>query len=155
LGLDLKTGLLINLSDVARKYFGLIGERAERIQSTCKLNPYRLDEKLSVNNRNVVKYSAIHSMLESEIWETIESNKIPKHPCYALGVSRASCAICIFSSNKEIAIAYNHAPEIVKKYIQAEEKISHSFRYKGATKSNAEQRQSVRQILESQGIEIK
>lgn len=83
------------------------------------------------------------------MWAIIDQNNIPKHPCYSWGVSRASCAICIFSSNKEILLAAKHAPEIVAKYVEAESKIKHSFRYMPATKSRPEQKLTIADILKA------
>ena len=125
----------------------LVGERREESSQRAKLEAWRPDEKNSKAGREVVKFSPILDLKESEVWEIIEKNNIPKHPCYGWGVSRASCAICIFSSNHEIALAAKHAPEIVAKYIEAETKIKHTFRYKPATKTRAEQRQTIAQIL--------
>lgn len=130
----------------------LIGERREESANRAKLEAIRPDEKNSKNGRNVVKYSPILDMLEVDVWEVITAAGMPKHPCYDLGVSRASCAICIFSSKKEIAIAAKHAPDIVEKYMDAEASIQHSFRYKPATKKRGEVRESVKDILAEQGI---
>ncbi len=125
----------------------LIGERREESSQRAKLEAWRPDEQNSKSGREVVKYSPILDLTEAEVWKVIDDNKIPKHPCYSWGVSRASCAICIFSSNKEIALAAKHAPEIVAKYIEAEKKIKHTFRYKPATKKREEQKLTIESIL--------
>jgi len=132
----------------------LIGERREESSQRAKLEAYRPDLKNSKAGRNIVKYSPILDLLENEVWEIINKNNIPKHPCYQLGVSRASCAICIFSSDKEIAIAANHAPHIVKRLIDAENKIQHSYKYKPATKKRGAIKESINDILIKQGINI-
>lgn len=125
----------------------LIGERREESNQRAKLEAWRPDETNSKPGREVVKFSPILDLTERQVWDIIEKNKIPKHPCYEWGVSRASCAICIFSSNKEIALAAKHAPEIVAKYVEAESKIKHTFRYKPATKTRPEQKLTIAQIL--------
>jgi hypothetical protein len=51
-------------------------------------------------------------------------------------------------------LAAQHAPEIVAKYIEAEKKIQHTFRYKPATKTRAEQKLTIAKILEDLGIKI-
>lgn len=134
----------------------MIGERAEESTKRAQLEAWRPDAKNTLKNgtRNVVKYSPILDMPEREVWDIINSNAIPTHPCYLWGVSRASCAICIFSSNKEIAIAAEHAPDIVKKYIDAEKSISTTFRYKRATKTRPEMKISIEDILESEGVDV-
>ena len=125
----------------------LIGERREESSQRAKLEAWRPDLDNSIEARRVVKFSPILDLTEKQVWQIIEKNNIPKHPCYGWGVSRASCAICIFSSNHEIALAARHAPEIVARYVEAEKKIQHTFRYKPATKTRAEQRVTVAQIL--------
>jgi len=134
----------------------MIGERTEESAKRAALAQWRPDSENTRKDgsRNVVKFSPILDMKESEVWAIINYNAIPVHPCYSWGVSRASCAICIFSSNKEIALAAKHAPEIVQKYIQAEHQISTSFRYKPATKTRPEMRISIQDILESEGVNV-
>lgn len=125
----------------------LIGERREESTQRSKLMPYRPDEKNSINGRRVVKFSPILDYREEQVWAIINYRKIPTHPCYSWGVSRASCAICIFSSEREIKIAHERAPKIVERYMDAEAKIDHSFRYKPATKNRQAIRTTIADIL--------
>lgn len=153
----LKTG---PIDKYARKLKGnvlvMIGERAEESTKRAQLESWRPDAKNTKKDgsRVVVKYSPILEMLETQVWSMIKESGAPVHPCYSWGVSRASCAICIFSSDKEIAIAAERAPEIVRDYILAEEKISTSFKYKKATKTKPEQRISIIDILEKEGVDV-
>ncbi len=130
----------------------LIGERREESSNRAKLEAVRPDVKNSKKGRTVVKYSPILDLTEKQVWELMKSENIPVHPCYDLGVKRASCAICIFSSKEDIAIAAKHAPHIVKKYIEAERKIDHTFRYKPATKKRGAIKQTIEDILKEQNI---
>mgnify|MGYP003629510929 CR=1 FL=1 len=134
----------------------MIGERAQESRQRAALESWRPDDKntLKDGSRNVVKFSPILDMPETEVWNLINANAIPTHPCYSWGVSRASCAICIFSSNKEIALAAEKAPGIVKKYILAEESLSTTFKYKPATKTRPEMKISLSDILESEGVDL-
>ena len=131
------------------KILNLMGERAEESRQRAALTQVRFDEKLSTGSREVWNCSPIHSYTETQVWDVIHANKIPVHPCYGWGVKRASCAICIFSSNEDIRIAAQHAPEIVAQYIEAEAKIQHTFRYKAATKKNPERKETIASILAS------
>lgn len=148
----LKTG---PLDKFARKFKGkvliLIGERAEESPKRAKLEAWRPQPLMSVNGREVVKFSPILKMKKEEVWAQINFHQIPVHPCYSWGVSRASCAICIFSSNKEIRIASEKDPEIVRKYMEAEAKINHTFRYK-KTKKQGEVKETVKDILSGSSI---
>lgn len=129
----------------------LLGERREESPKRAVLNEYRPDLENTIEGRYVVKFSPILDLSVSEVWKIISDNKLPVHPCYGWGVSRASCAICIFSSAKEIVLAKKHAPEIVEKYMETEKQISHSFKYKPATKKRAEEKLTIRDILEKEG----
>jgi 3'-phosphoadenosine 5'-phosphosulfate sulfotransferase (PAPS reductase)/FAD synthetase len=125
----------------------VLGERREESSQRAKLEEYRPDEKMSVNGRRIVKFSPILDMRVNQVWDVIEYYEIPKHPCYSWGVSRASCAICIFSSNEEIKIAYDKDPKIVEAYMEAESKIEHTFKYRAATKRRGEVKERISDIL--------
>lgn len=163
---SLKTGPIDKYARALRgNVLIMIGERWEEGETAdgkknasgrSELEFWRPDHKLDLKNgeRKVVKCSPILPMREPEVWAAIEASGAPVHPCYSWGVKRASCAICIFSSDKEIRIAAEKDPEIVKAYIEAEGKISTSFRYKKATKTKPEQRISIADILEKEGFDV-
>lgn len=131
----------------------LIGERHEESPKREKLIAWRPNADMSKSGRNVVVCSPILELLEDEVWKIIGDLGIPEHPCYKkFGVSRASCAICIFSKDFEIKAAAKYAPEVVAKYLWAEKQIKHTFRYKKATKSTPEIKQTVQMILDDQGV---
>lgn len=126
----------------------LIGERREESPKRAKLEAYRPHAKLSVKGRHVVEYSPILDMSETQVWEEVKASGMPIHPCYTkFGVKRASCAICIFSSDSDIKQAAIHAPEIVSRYLAVEKKLNHTFRYKPATRTREAQRETIAQIL--------
>jgi len=128
----------------------LCGERAE--ESTRRARKHVFNEKVYKRKGTMmIKASPIVDWTEGKVWAENNFYEMPKHPCYALGVSRASCAICIYSSKKEIAIAAQHNPKLVNRYLEAEKQINHKFRYDSSKK----QSQSIQDILEEQGIELK
>ena len=88
----------------------LIGERAEESSNRAKLKAWRPMEKLSKKGRTVVNVSPILQASEGQVWRLISKIGAPVHPCYNWGVKRASCAICIFSSDQDIEVAMDHAP---------------------------------------------
>lgn len=129
------------------RILNLIGERAEESRQRAALEPVRFDKKLSVAGRTVYNCSPILELSTSDVWKIVHEAKIPVHPCYSWGVTRASCAICIFSSDKDIAVAAKYAPEIVAQYVEAEAKVQHTFRYRPATKTREAQKTTISQIL--------
>lgn len=132
------------------KVLVLVGERAEESAQRAALEAIRPDEDNSKPGRTVIKFSPLLEMSEREVWSIINTNMIPVHPCYSQGFSRASCAICVFSTDKEIALAAKHQPEIVAEYIKAERKISHTFKYKPATKTREAIKETIYDILKKQ-----
>jgi len=136
----------------------LIGERARESTQRSGLEAIRPVKKensdgttrKSRNNNTITKFSPILEYTEREVWAVIRAKKIPEHPCYGWGFTRASCAICIFSGNDEIVLAAKYQPEIVADYIIAESKISHTFKYIPATKKKEAQTQTIAQILDKE-----
>lgn len=134
-------------NNLSGRILNLMGERAEESAQRAKLEKIRFDEKLSAAGREVWNLSAIHELTESQVWEIIHARGIPVHPCYSWGVKRASCAICIFSSNTDIRLAAKHAPEIAAAYVEAEAKIKHTFRFKPATSKRGELKETIATII--------
>ncbi len=130
----LKTGPISNhIRTLKGRILSLLGERREESRQRAKLEAIRPNVNLSKAGREVYNVSPILDMVESEIWDSVKKCGAEIHPCYSWGVSRASCAICIFSSDKDIKIAQAHEPELVQRYIDAEASIEHSFRYNKKT----------------------
>lgn len=138
----------------------LIGERGEesREREEMMINGehWRSITKLNLKDgsRKVVHCSPLLDMKETEVWEIIEASGSPIHPVYSWGVSRASCAICVFSKHKEMKIAAERAPHIVAAWIEAESKISTSFIYAAATKKKPAHQVSISDILEKEGFDV-
>lgn len=121
----------------------LIGERAEEsIKRACK--DVWSKKHFPQLGKTLVKCSPIYDWSIEKVWSCNEFHDMPKHPIYALGVSRASCGICIYSRKCEIAIAAKHNPQLVNRYLNAEKKIKHTFKPK----------QSIADILIEQGIQL-
>jgi len=156
---SLKTGPLQKLlTPMTGNILQLIGERkAESTKRAAKLTRsgyihYNKAASAPSKGREVYNCHPIMDMSDKEVWDIINEVGMPKHPAYSWGVSRASCAICIYSSPEEIKIAAEKAPHIVKRYMEAEAKIKHTFNYKPATKKKAAQTETVKEILEKQGV---
>jgi len=58
----------------------LLGERREESSQRSKLTDWRPNEKLSKAGRNVVDFSPILDLKESEVWAQIKESKAPVHP---------------------------------------------------------------------------
>jgi 3'-phosphoadenosine 5'-phosphosulfate sulfotransferase (PAPS reductase)/FAD synthetase len=129
----------------------LIGERREESGQREKLKAWRPLKK--TKTKEVINCSPILDVLENDIWTINKESKAPIHPCYKF-VDRASCGICIFSSDKDILNAAKFAPQLVADYIRAEKTISHTFRYKAPTKKRGAIKETIFQILEKQNFKV-
>lgn len=65
-----------------------------------------------------------------EVWARIEAAGTRYHAAYDLGMSRLSCAFCVFASNRDLLIAAENNPELFQEYLRVEAKIGHSFKNK-------------------------
>lgn len=109
----------------------VIGERfdesAKRFAMAKSNNIFRKNDKTS-KKLNVFDWSLIHHISLDEVWTILEKEQIPTHKCYSWGVSRASCAICIYSDFNEILICADKAPDIAARMIYFERALDHTFR---------------------------
>lgn len=118
----------------------LIGERADESNRRARKHVWHVEAQKS--GKKLVKCSPLYDYTLEQIWEMHEG--VTRHPIYALGHTRASCAICIYSRDTEIALAARHAPDIVARYLVAEKQVKHSFRPDGRT---------IATILREQGMD--
>lgn len=112
----------------------VFGFRAEESPSRSKKEVLKLNTNASTKKRKVYEYLPIHNWTSLEVWFTIKSNKLPYHFAYDLGMPRLSCMFCVFSPLDALVIAGRHNPELLDKYIEAEEKTGHLFRHKFSIK---------------------
>lgn len=130
----------------------IVGERkaesGKRKARLIKDGYLKFEASLSTKkDRLVTVCHPIADYTDGQVWALNHLNNAIVHPCYAWGLSRASCALCIYSNKKEIELAKKHAPNIVEDYLNAEKKISHTFGYRAATKTRAAINYTVADIL--------
>lgn len=107
----------------------LMGIRAEESSKRAKRG--------AISNLNkYIIYKPVFSWLEWEIWEYIESHKLPYCSLYDEGFSRLGCVICPFICNKNPMQVERHKARWPKYYIAFEK----------AMKKLWDDRESVRQI---------
>lgn len=83
------------------------GERAEESAARARykvFEPHRADTRDgSRRARHVDHWRPIQAWDEAAVWAIIRRHGIVPHPCYYVGMGRASCAYCIFSSERQLA----------------------------------------------------
>lgn len=112
------------------KILYVFGFRKEESPSRSKKEKLSVNKRLTTKKRLVHEYLPIHEWNEKRIWNTINTNKLPYHYAYDLGMPRLSCVFCIFSPFDALVIAGYANPELLDKYIETEDKTGHTFRDK-------------------------
>ena len=92
----------------------LSGERAQESSNRAKykiFEPDHTDARNGSLKRHVDRCRPVHQWDEAEIWNIIARWRVNMHPCYRLGWTRLSCALCIFLTRNGWASARAVLPE--------------------------------------------
>jgi DNA sulfur modification protein DndC len=100
-----------------------MGLRAEESPGRAKHRVFRRRRDLSCSHRNQFEWLPIHKFTINQVWNTITLAGQRRHFAYDLGMSRLSCAFCIMASKSDLKIAAQHNPELLQRYIEAEERL--------------------------------
>lgn len=106
----------------------VFGFRAEESPNRAKKEILTVNKSLTTNKRTVYDWLPIHEWTTAKVWDIINSNGLPSHPAYILGMPRLSCCFCIFSPFDALVVAGRANPELLDRYIATEKKIGHDFR---------------------------
>lgn len=106
----------------------VFGFRSEESPARSKKEVFIFNKRASSRARKVFDYLPIHNWTEEKVWNTIHENQLPYHRAYDLGMPRLSCMFCIFSPFDALVIAGRENPEMLDKYIEAEDFTGHTFR---------------------------
>lgn len=114
-----------------KKILVITGERAEESAARSKyqkLEKHRTHAPGKIVNRHVTQWRPILDWTEAQIWEIIGRHKVVAHPCYRLGLSRASCMTCIFSSSRQAALVKAIDSQRHEKICNLEKDFGHTIR---------------------------
>lgn len=117
------------------KILYVFGFRREESPSRAKKDVIQLNKQLTTKKRTVINWLPIHDFSINKVWKTIKDNKLPYHWAYDLGMPRLSCCFCIFSPFDALVIAGIHNRKLLKRYVNVEAKIGHTFRNDFSIKS--------------------
>jgi len=106
----------------------VFGFRKDESPNRAKKTPLKLNRRISTLKRTVYDWLPIHEWDTKRVWSTITGQNLPYHPAYDLGMPRLSCCFCIFSPFDALVVAGKENPELLRKYIEVEKKIGHTFR---------------------------
>lgn len=94
-----------------------LGMRAEESTDRANAKPFRRNKAVSNKYvKTVDDWLPIHHWLVADVWAAVDASGLPRHPAYALGMSRASCVFCIYATFRELVIAAKHTPELAAEF---------------------------------------
>jgi len=106
----------------------IFGFRKQESTYRSKRDQFSNNGTLTTQARKDYDWLPIHTWSTAEVWDTINTNGLPYHPAYDLGMPRLSCVFCIFSPFDALVIAGKHNPELLQEYVDTEREIGHTFR---------------------------
>lgn len=131
------------------KVLHIFGFRAEESSNRSKRPVISINTTLTTGKRTVVDFLPIHDKDLEWVWHIIRSNKLPYHWAYDKGMPRLSCCFCIFAPFDALVIAGRENPELLQKYVDAEQRMGHTFTQKFAL---AEVQQKIAEGYEPEGV---
>ena len=91
------------------------GERGEESANRARyaeFEPHSADLRDGKKvQRHIDAWRPVLRWTAAKVWSIIERHRFQPHPCYMLGIGRASCAFCIFASASQLAIAAHVLPD--------------------------------------------
>jgi DNA sulfur modification protein DndC len=145
---DLKRGPIEKIVRRVMKERGIqvavncMGMRAGESCDRAKLEPWKLNKRLSLAGREVWDWLPIHGLTTEEVFQTIAQAGQKPHPAYGLGLTRLSCSFCIMGSKGDLTRAAELRPELYRRYVELEKKTGFTL-------------QSGKTLEETTGIQVK
>lgn len=103
-----------------------MGLRAQESPARAKRPQFVV--RKSNSNVHIDTWLPIHHWTTEQVWERIRASGVEHHRAYDLGMSRLSCAFCIFAPKASLVLAGKHNPELLDRYVGVEERTGHKFR---------------------------
>ncbi len=105
-----------------------MGIRAAESRSRAKKSPFVRNERASSGRRTVDTWYPLFAWDDAEVWDRVRRSGTRVHPAYALGMSRASCSLCILASRRDLVTAARLRPDLARRFAATEARIGHDFR---------------------------
>lgn len=113
----------------------VFGFRREESPARSKKIELKPNLQLTTKRRKVDDWLPILDCKVTKVWETINSNNLPYHYAYNLGMPRLSCIFCIFSPFDSLVVSGIANPIMLDRYVDVEDRIDHTFRNNFSIKS--------------------
>lgn len=108
-----------------------MGMRAQESHTRAKATVFKLSNRNSKAGREWYDWLPIHSMTETEVFETIRAaGQAPAWPYFA-GMTRYSCSFCIMASEQDLKTAAWIDPTLYREVVELEIKAGHTLSMSG------------------------
>lgn len=104
-----------------------MGLRADESPARAKRPVSKLRADCCASFRTVIDWNPIHRATIAQVWNAIGDN--PRHPAYARGNARVSCALCILANSGDLVNGALQDPELFRAYCDIEIQSGFSFRH--------------------------
>ena len=103
-------------------------ERAKKLGFRPKKD-YETKGSKSKGKRTCDEWYPIFGWPEEQVWDTIRDSGVEHHRAYDLGMSRLSCAFCVFAPQHALVTAAKHNPRLFEQYLEVERKVGADFQH--------------------------
>jgi len=105
----------------------VFGKRAEESLTRRKLTEWHTDKYLTTKAIEPKIWNPCLTMTEKEVYERIEAEGLPLHPCYEFS-RRCSCWCCIFQHPNVVRTYAKMHPDLWEKACLLEDEIKHKWK---------------------------
>lgn len=103
-----------------------MGLRAQESPARAKREAFSV--RASNGRKHIDTWLPIHGWSSEQVWDRIRRSGVEHHRAYDLGMTRLSCAFCIFAPKSALILAGKHNPALLDRYVAVEERTGHTFR---------------------------
>jgi 3'-phosphoadenosine 5'-phosphosulfate sulfotransferase (PAPS reductase)/FAD synthetase len=86
-----------------------------------------LQDSATNGKRDVVRWHPILDWTVDQVWARIAAAGTRVHDAYALGMTRLSCAFCVFASRGDLLVSAKANRPLLDEYVAVELRIGHRF----------------------------
>lgn len=104
-----------------------LGIRAAESPGRARRATLSLNRRGTIASRTWYEWLPIHDLATADVFATIKEAGQEPHWAYAAGNTRLSCVFCILASPRDLANGAAHRPELLKKYVEIEQRTGYTM----------------------------
>lgn len=123
----LRHWVAMHRADLDSEIIIVSGIRAEESKARAKLGEWCIDTTLTTKKQTVKLWAPCFNMTEKEVYQRIEAEGLPLHPCYEFA-RRCSCWACIFAPYNEVRNYAEIQPKLYEELCLLEDEVKHKWK---------------------------